>query len=110
MNWNLDHLKRELTARPEVKAWIVTREHVHRRERYFMMDAQTMILDQDRDVSSQGLEARIIVKLSKKPGRQGEITKKLFPSMSLGPQLDAAIEAALQTDHQSWDLPKELPS
>jgi predicted Zn-dependent protease len=109
-HWNLDTLKRELGNRAEVKAWILTREHVHRRERYFMMDGKTMILDQDRDVSSQGLEARIIVRLAQKPGRQGEITKKLFASMALAPQLDSAIEAALQTDHQSWDLPTSIPA
>jgi hypothetical protein len=108
-NWNLDTLKRELAGRPEVKAWILTREHTHRRERYFMMDgASAIILDQDRDVSSESLEARIIVRLPN-PARQGEITKKLFASMPLAPQLDSAIEAALQTDHQAWDLPSELP-
>lgn len=109
-HWNLDTLKRELGSRPEVKAWILTREHVHRRERYFMMDGKAMILDQDREVSSQGLDARIFVKLTQKPGRQGEISKKLFTTMPLAPQLDSAIEAALQTDHQAWDLPTALPN
>jgi predicted Zn-dependent protease len=108
-NWNLDTLKHELGARKEVKAWIITQEHTHRRERYFMMDGGALILDQDREVNGQGIEARIMVKLPK-PGRHGEITKKLFPSMALGPQLDAAIDAALQTDHQSWDLPAEIAS
>src|SRR4051794_13202924 len=97
--WNLDTLKHELAVRPLVKAWILTREHTHRRERYFMMDGGALILDQDREVSGQEIEARIIVRLPHKPGRQGEITKKLFTAMALAPQLDAAIEAAQQTDH-----------
>jgi predicted Zn-dependent protease len=108
-HWNLDTLKRELANRTQVKGWIITQEHAHRRERYFMMDGQVMILDQDRDVSSQSLEARVFVRLPGKPDRQGEIAKKLFASMPLGPQLDSAIEAALQTDHQAWDLPTEMP-
>jgi predicted Zn-dependent protease len=107
-NWTLDGLKHELGARKEVKAWIITQEHVHRRERYFMLDGATLITDQDREVSGLGVEARVIVHLPAKPGRQGEITKKFFPSLPLAPQLDAAIDAASQTDHQAWSLPGEI--
>jgi predicted Zn-dependent protease len=108
--WNLETLKRELAARKQVKAWIIVQEHTQRRERYFMTDRAALALDQDRAVSGHAIEARIIVRLEGRPGRQGEITKKLFPAMALGPQLDAAIEAALQTDHQAWDLPSEVPA
>jgi len=107
--WNLDTLKRELTADPLVKAWIITQEHTHRRERYFMMDGPALILDQDREVSGHGIEARILVHLAGKSGRQGEITKKLFTSMPLAPQLSSGIQAALQTDYQAWSLPTEMP-
>src|SRR3954463_12558065 len=108
-NWTLETLKRELSARPQVKSWIVTQEHVHRRERYFMLDGGALITDQDREVNGQSIEAKIIVRHPEKPGRQGEITKKLFTSLPLRAQLDAAIEAARQTDHQAWDLPMEIP-
>jgi PmbA protein len=108
-DWNLEQLKSQLSARKEVKGWIISQEHVHRRERYFMGESSKLAIDQDRDVRSQSISARIFVRLPL-PGRQGEITKKLFQAMPLGPQLDSAIEAALQTDHQEWDLPKELPS
>ena len=30
-NWDLDQLKAQLSNRPEVKGWVVTQEHVHRR-------------------------------------------------------------------------------
>lgn len=106
-SWTLDTLKHELSSRPEVKAWIVTQEHVHRRERYFMLDGSALITDQDREVRGQSIEARVMVRLPGKPARQGEITKKLFPSLALKPQVDAALEAALQTDHQAWELPTE---
>ncbi|MCM2276881.1 MAG: metallopeptidase TldD-related protein [Oligoflexia bacterium] len=106
--WTLDTLKHELTRRELVKGWIVSQEHVHRRERYFMLDGPTLVTDQDREVRSQSIHAKIFVRLGK-PGRQGEISKKLFPSLPLGPQLDSAIEAALQTDHQAWSLPESLP-
>ncbi|HUP57287.1 MAG TPA: metallopeptidase TldD-related protein [Bdellovibrionota bacterium] len=109
--WNLDQLKRELSSRGEVKGWIVQTEHVHRRERYFMCDGpgRALIADQDRDVRQHSVYARIHVKLPR-PGRQGEITKKLFPMIPLKDQLDSAIAAALETDHQSWELSPSPPS
>lgn len=110
--WTLDHLKTELNSRcksGDVKAWTVTQEHVHRRERYFMLDGSALITDQDRNVHSQNIQLRLFVPIGK-PGRQGEIAKKLFPSMSLKEQLDSAIESAKQTDHQAWDLPTEVPA
>jgi predicted Zn-dependent protease len=110
--WNLDQLKAELNARcksGDVKAWTVSQEHVHRRERYFMLDGSALITDQDRNVHSQNIQLKLYVPIGK-PGRQGEISKKLFPSISLKEQLDSAIEAARHTDHQAWDLPTEIPS
>src|SRR4051812_2204471 len=98
--WSLDQLKHELKSRPEVKGWVVVQEHTRRRERYFMADGEAeLATDQDRDTRGLSVQARIFVKLPK-PGRQGEIVKKLFPSLALAPQLESAIAAALQTDHQ----------
>jgi PmbA protein len=111
-NWNLDQLKSELSLRSksgDVKAWVVTQEHVHRRERYFMLDGSALITDQDRDVHSQNIQLKLYVPIGKQ-GRQGEIAKKLFPSHSLREQIDAAIEAASHTDHQAWELPTEIPN
>jgi len=108
-NWTLDQLKQELSKRPTVKGWVLSREHVQRRERYFLADRQTLAIDQDRNVRAHALSARIFVKLSRE-GRQGEITQKFFPSLPLGPQLDAAVEGAAQTDHLAWDLPVSPPS
>lgn len=110
LNWTLDQLKQELKGRSTVKGWILTRENVQRRERYFMMDGRAMVIDQDREVHAQNIHARIMVTLPGKPGRQGEIAKKLFPAMPLAPQIDSAIESALQTDHQAWELPASVPS
>lgn len=112
IGWKLDQLKSSLSARREVKAWIITQEHVQRRERYFMMDGKYLVTDQDREVHAQNIQAKIIVD-NGKPGRQGEISKKFFTSLQLSSQLDEALEAAKQTDHQAWDLPStrtdELP-
>src|SRR4051812_40773313 len=107
-NWTLEQLKAQLSLRKEVKAWIITEEYVHRRERYFMSESNQLVIDQDRTVHGRNFLLKLIVHLSK-PGRQGEITKKLFPSISLHEQLDQAIEAALQTDHQAWIFPSEIP-
>ena len=108
-NWTLDQLKTQLNSRPEAKSWIITQETTHRRERYFMLDGPALVTDQDRNVHAQGVTLRLFVNLPNKPGRQGEITKRLFPSVPLIDQIDLAIEAALQTDHQAWELPSELP-
>lgn len=108
-NWNLDELKKELKSRADVKGWILTQENTHRRERYFLMDGKAPAIDQDREVHSQSVEARFFVDIGK-PGRQGEIAKKLFRERPLKPQLDAAILAAKQTDHQAWALPTAAPA
>jgi predicted Zn-dependent protease len=112
-NWTLEELKKELSARKPVRGWIVAQEHTHRRERYFIGEGEgnsgALGIDQDRDVRSQSISARIFVDIGK-PGRQGEITKKLFPMLPLAAQLDAAIDSALQTDHQEWSLPAEVPA
>lgn len=113
-NWTLDTLKNQLSQIKDVKGWIISQEHVHRRERYFMREqaaaGSTLAVDQDRDARIQNIYARILVHLDGKPGRQGEITQKLFPSLPLKEQLERAIDAAKQTDHQAWDLPKEIPA
>lgn len=109
-DWKLDQLKSALQQRSEIKGWIVTQEHVHRRERYFLRDEKSVAIDQDREVRSQGIYLQLFIRLAAKLGRQGEITKKLFTSLPLAPQIDSAIEAALQTDHQSWELPTSIPS
>lgn len=109
-DWTLDQLKSELSSRKEVKGWVITRENVHRRERYFLLDHHALVADQDREVHTQNIQLKLFVHLENKPGRQGEISKKLFPSLPLAAQLDSAVEAARQTDHQSWNLPKELPA
>jgi predicted Zn-dependent protease len=111
--WDLNQLKSELKRNSRVKSWVLTQENIHRRERYFMTNGQAssgMVTDQDRDVHQQNIQVKLSVHLDQKPGRQGEITKKLFPSMPLGPQIESAIEAAAQTDHKAWDLPAEVPS
>ncbi|MGE0616651.1 MAG: hypothetical protein AB7P04_13535, partial [Bacteriovoracia bacterium] len=109
MKWTLAQLKSELSRRPELKAWVVTQENVHRRERYFLAEKDGHVaVDQDRDTESQSISVRLFVKLPK-PGRQGEIAKNLFPLLPLGPQLDSAVAAAQQTDMEAWDLPAEVP-
>lgn len=107
--WNLESLKSQLSRHPDIKFWIVWQENIHRRERYFMMDGGVLIADQDRDVHEQNIEVKIAVKLQKE-GRQGEISKKFFLSVPLQKQIDSAVSSALQTDHQAWDLPRELPT
>ncbi len=106
--WTIDQLKSQLSKRKDVKAWIISQENVHRRERYFLNDSGKLAIDQDREVNSQNINLRLFVPLAA-PGRQGEITKKLFTARPLDEQLDSAIAAAEQTDHQSWDLPTEVP-
>src|SRR4051812_20703724 len=108
LNWTFEQLKTELSRRKEIKAWIVTEEHTHRRERYFMTEGDQFAMDQDRNVYSRHVSLRLFVHLSK-AGRHGEITKKLFSSLPLQNQIDQAVEAALQTDHQAWDLPQDIP-
>jgi predicted Zn-dependent protease len=112
--WNLDQLKIELTQRKEIKGWIITEEHVHRREKYFMMEHGRLITDQDRNVHSRNMAIKIMVHLPNRPDRQGEVSKKLFSALPLNEQIDSAIESALQTDHQAWSLPtdfsKEIPT
>lgn len=107
-SWNLQQLRSFLNSNPKILGWIATQENLHRRERYFMLDRDAadaaLIVDQDREVTSQEISIRIFVDIGK-PGRQGEISKKLFKGVPLEPQMDSAIEAAGQTDHQAWALP-----
>jgi len=107
--WNLDQLKTQLSQNKAVKAWVIHQEHVHRRERYFLQDGAALGIDQDRDTHSESTLVQLYVNLPK-PGRQGEITKKLSLVHPLAEQINLAIEAALQTDHQAWELPNEVPS
>lgn len=109
MNWTLDQLKQALRSASFVKGWIVTQENLHRRERYFLMDAGKLAVDQDREVHSQSVDVRVFVDIGK-PGRQGEITKKFVKEKAIAPQLESAIAAAKETDHEAWDLPSEIPS
>ncbi len=104
VRWKLDQLKSELRQRPQVKSWSILREHVNRRERYFLSDQGALAVDQDRDTSSEATFVRLMV-TKQDPSRQGEILKQLDPLRALGPQLDAAILAAAQTDHEAWKLP-----
>jgi predicted Zn-dependent protease len=106
--WNLNELKSELKTNSQIKSWMIIQENVHRRERYFMVDGKALVVDQDRNVHSQNIQVKLAVSLSS-AGRQGEISKKLFPALPLKPQIQTAIEAAVQTDHKSWELPTELP-
>jgi predicted Zn-dependent protease len=108
MAWNLENLKNELKSRADVKGWILTQENLHRRERYFLLDAGKLAIDQDREVRAQSIDVRLFVAIGK-PGRQGEIAKKMVPELPIAPQLDSAIAAAKETDHESWELPTELP-
>lgn len=108
MTWTLENLKQELRARKDVKAWILTQEDLHRRERYFLLDSGKLAIDQDREVRSQSVEARIFVDIGKS-GRQGEISKKIVKDKPIAAQLEAAILAAKETDHEAWELPTELP-
>lgn len=107
MNWTIDQLKSELASREIIKGWVLSQEHIRRRERYFLADHKKLAVDQDRSSDSASTVMRIFVKLPA-AGRQGELRKKLFTALPLRDQVDRAIEAALQTDHQAWELPKEV--
>jgi hypothetical protein len=85
--WNLNELKSELKTHAEVKSWMITQENVHRRERYFMMDGKSLVVDQDRSVLSQNIRIKLAVKLPKAADRQGEISIKLFQAKALRPQI-----------------------
>ncbi len=109
MLWNMDQLKSELKSRKEVKGWAITQETTQRRERYFLGEGKSVAIDQDREVHSQSVDLRLFVDIEI-PGRQGEVTKKLFRENSLKSQIDSAIDSAKQTNHQAWSLPTEIPS
>ncbi len=108
LNWSVEDLKIELNARPLIKGWAITSEYVHRRERYFLNEKDKLAIDQDRNVRIRTLSVKLMVRLAQ-PGRQGEMTKKFFQTMPLQEQIDSAIAAALQTDHQAWELSTEIP-
>ena len=105
LNWTLDELKYQLNSHEKIKGWIITEEHVHRRERYFLSENSQLAIDQDRNVHSKSTHVRIFVKLTN-PERQGEISKKFFSALPLSTQIDSAVEAALYTDYQAWELPQ----
>ncbi|MCM0606410.1 MAG: hypothetical protein KA715_10000 [Xanthomonadaceae bacterium] len=108
--WRLDHLKSKLSRKKEIKSWIVSTEHLERRERYFMqeMGKGGLVVDQDRDVEGEAVFARIFVDIGKE-GRQGEIVKRFFKTLSLDEQIDSAVQSAQQTDHEVWTMPTALP-
>ncbi len=109
MNWEISDLKAKLKSQTEILGWVLNEENTHRFERYFMKDQKAFATDQDREVRAQTLDLRIFVD-NGKPGRQGEITKRLHRGAPLDIQLSSAIAAAQQTDHQRWTLPTEIPS
>ena len=108
LHWTLEDLKRELNSHPLIKGWSVTQDHVHRRERYFLAENSHLIIDQDRNVKIKNIFLKIMVRVPQS-NRQGELSKKLFPSLELNAQIEAAVDAALQTNHQAWELSKTAP-
>lgn len=108
--WRLDTLKSKLSSRKEIKSWIVSTEHLERRERYFMQELGTggIVIDQDRDVEGEAIFARLFVDIGRE-GRQGEIVKRFFKTLPLEEQIDSAIQSAKQTDHEAWQMPERLP-
>ncbi len=107
--WTLEQLKRELKSRSEITGWILTQENLHRRERYFLSDHGKLATDQDREVRSESIDLRLFVGLDR-PGRQGEIAKRLVKQLPITDQLESAIAAAQETDHEAWELPTDIPS
>jgi predicted Zn-dependent protease len=103
-SWTIDELKFQLNTHPLIKGWVITEENIHRRERYFLTEGNRVATDQDRNIRARDISAILFVRLSKL-GRQGEISKKFFTTLQLKEQIESAIEAALQTDHQNWELP-----
>lgn len=109
LNWSIHSLKNELNAHKAIRAWIITEENVHRRERYFLNEKDRLAVDQDRNIFTRNISVRILTR-AVDPKKQGEIQKKLFPSLPLKAQIDSAIEAAEQTDLPIWNLPETVPS
>ena len=108
-DWTVDQLRAKLATYPEIKGWSLHQENVHRRERYFLLDGGQLGLDQDRDVHQETLNLKIFVRRPQ-PGRQGEIAKRIFRALPLAEQLESAVAAARETDHQSWELPAPVDS
>ncbi len=106
-SWTLEQLKSQLSSRKEVKSWIIIQEHTHRRERYFMSEKDELIIDQDRNIHTREISLKLFVTLTESES-QGEVTKKLFSSLPLQPQIDQAIESALETNHQTWSFPTDM--
>ena len=105
--WTLEHLKTGLNQEKRILHWILSVEHIHRLEQYFI---EKGAIDQDREVNAHHIFARFSVKLSES-GRVGEMTKKFFPSRPLQPQIEAGVRAALQTSSEAWRFPQpEEPS
>ncbi len=77
MSWTLETLKNHLRSRKTLKSWVISQEHTHRMERYFIGNpkASRVEVDQDREVHARNLFVRLMVKLDGKPTRQGEIRR-----------------------------------
>ena len=106
-SWTLDDVKADLNANPKILGWILTDEHTHRRERYFLRDDKKPATDQDREVNAQSVDVRLFVDNGKR-GRQGEITKRIHHGAPLRDQIDSAVAAASETDHARWTLPARV--
>jgi predicted Zn-dependent protease len=107
MSWTVEELKSELSKHREIKAWIVTRDHIRRRERYLLNEKGSIAVDQDRAADKQVLHLQLFVDIGK-PGRQGEMSLRVDPRRPLTAQISSAVEGARQSDHQAWELPTAL--
>lgn len=111
MFWTVDQLKQALNQKSEIHSWIISVDHFHRRERYFLREGITknpaIAIDQDRQAKGTDVHVRILVK---KPGtdRLGEVSKRFTMAKTLTPQIDLALAAARETDIQPWEL--KIPS
>jgi predicted Zn-dependent protease len=106
--WIMDELKQSLALACEtgqVTGWLLAEDRVHRRERYFLTEADAALaIDQDRASDSFNVVLTLFVDIGIEQ-RQGEISKKLFMTLPLAEQLAAALAAARQTDQARWALP-----
>lgn len=108
MNWTLDELKNQLNAQPEIKQWSIRQESVHRQERYFMRGNASVAIDQDREVQEHSTYVQLFVKKDSDE-KQGEISQKFFPALPLKEQIQSAMKAAKNTEHEAWSLPAQTP-
>ncbi len=103
----MEQLKTILSKRTEVKGWLIQIENIHRQERYFLLDNNEAAIDQDREIKQQNIRLRLFVN-KQDPARQGEVEKMISLALPLEAQVDSAIQSALQTDIQKWELPAKL--